>query len=354
LSPASLAAQQIVRVEAAPLQLHRLPLEAHGRVELDGRGSFIRQWPGTYFETAFRGRSAFFRLGRGDANVRVRVDGGSPMTFLKPQPGLYQIDGMPRAIHRLRIDVVSESQQEPSVFGGFFGASGDVSLRLSHRLRQVEFIGDSFTVGYANTSTKRACTEQEVWSTTDTAQGIAPRVATHFDADYQLNAISGRGIVRNYDGSPGASLPSAYPYVLFDQKRAYSDPKWRPQLIVIGLGINDFSTALNRAEKWSTRAELRRDFEFEYVRFVKALRARNPRAFILLWIADTGNAEIVSEVASVAKRLRRSGEKRLGFVAIGGLALNACNYHPSVSDDEIIAERLRQFIDAQPGVWAMR
>jgi len=113
-------------------------------------------------------------VGPGDVSLRIRVDGGKPIALVKPKPGLYQIAGMPAARHRLRIEVVSEDQDQPSVFGGFFGNPGTVSTKLPHRSRQIEFIGDSFTVGYANTSTKRECTEQEVWSTTDTSQGIAP------------------------------------------------------------------------------------------------------------------------------------------------------------------------------------
>lgn len=352
LASTPLAAQQVTRLQG-PAQLHSLPLEAHGRIERDGHGSFIRQWPGTYFETAFRGTSAIFRLGPGDVSLRVRVDGGRP-ALVKPRQGLYQIAGMTAATHRLRIDVVSEGQEQPSIFGGFFGPLGDVSQQLPHRPRQIEFIGDSYTLGYGNTSTKRECTDQEVWSTTDTSQGIAPRLAGRFNADYQVNAISGRGVVRNYNGFRGATLPDVYPFVLFDQKRLYSNPKWRPQLIVIGLGTNDFSTTLDPTEKWKKRTELRNDFENRYVRFVKDLRARNPGAFILLWTADTGSAETILEVANVAGKLSRSGEARLGFVVIRGLVLGGCNHHPSVGDDEVIAKTLGHFIDKQPRAWLTR
>jgi lysophospholipase L1-like esterase len=254
----------------------------------------------------------------------------------------------------LRIDVISEDQERPSVFGGFYGRSASASQHLPHRSRQIEFIGDSFTVGYGNTSQKRDCTDQEIWSTTDTSQGVAARVAARFNADYQVNAISGRGIVRNFNGSRGAPLPKIYPYMLFDQKRVYSDRNWRPKLIVIELGANDFSTALNPSEKWRTRAELRRDFENVYVEFVNDLRVRNPDAFILLWVAETGDSETTSEVANVADRLRHAGEKRLGFLVIRGLAFSGCNYHPSVSDDEVIAGKLNRFIDAQPRAWLGR
>jgi hypothetical protein len=39
-------------------------------------------------------------------------------------------------------------------------------------------------------------------ATTDNSQAFGPKVAKHYAADYQVNAISGRGIVRNFNGSP--------------------------------------------------------------------------------------------------------------------------------------------------------
>ena len=47
----SFATQQAVRLQAMSPQLNPPPLEAHGRVEPVGDGSFLRQWPRTYFET---------------------------------------------------------------------------------------------------------------------------------------------------------------------------------------------------------------------------------------------------------------------------------------------------------------
>jgi lysophospholipase L1-like esterase len=322
-----------------------------GRAEAEGLNVFRRQWPGTYFETAFRGTNAMFRIGQGDVNLRIRVDNGEPIPLLKPRPGLYRIEGLRPAAHRLRIDVASESQAGPTEFDGYFAAEGVTSAALSRRTRQIEFIGDSHTVGYGNISTTRECTEKDVWATTDTSQGVTSRVAGHFGADYQVNAISGRGIVRNYNGFVGDTLPQAYPYVLFDKRRPYADKSWRPQLIVIALGTNDFSTPLNPGEKWKTRDALRDDFENGYVRFVHALRVRNRRAFILLWLADAGGGETRSEVTKVIERLRQAGETRVAFVPVSGLGSTGCHFHPNVEDDEMIARTLSKFLDSQQRLW---
>jgi lysophospholipase L1-like esterase len=217
--------------------------------------------------------------------------------------------------------------------------------------RQIEFIGDSYTVGYGNTSPKHECTEQEIWATTDTSQAFGPLTAKHYDADYQINAISGRGIVRNYNGFAAPTLPEQYPYVLFDQKTLYTDPDWHPQIIVIGLGTNDFTTPLHDGEKWKTRDELHADYEATYVKFVQDLRAKNPGAFFILMATDQVNGEIQSEVQKVMARLNARGESRIAFLPMNGLGFGGCNYHPTTADDQKVTDSLTGFIDAQPELW---
>jgi lysophospholipase L1-like esterase len=267
-------------------------------------------------------------------------------TLVRPAAGFYQVSGLPGGRHKLRIEVANESQ-EPTVFSGFFRGPAGTPLGSGPLARQIEFIGDSYTVGYGNTSPKRECTEQEVWATTDTSQSFGPSLAGRYRADYQVNAISGRGIVRNYGGFESDTLPAAYPFALLDRGATYDDPAWRPQLIVISLGTNDFSTPLKLDEKWRSRAELRADYEKTYVRFVRQLRARNPRASFILWATDTAEGEVADETRRVVEMLRASGETRVTFLLVPGLSFSGCDYHPSVADDRVIADRLADVIEAQ-------
>jgi lysophospholipase L1-like esterase len=204
--------------------------------------------------------------------------------------------------------VVTESQDAPNVFGGFGIPAGERALPLRKPHRQIEFIGDSHTVGYGNTSPKRDCTNDDVWATTDNSQNFGPLTANHYHADYQINAISGRGIVRNYNGFAADTLPIAYPYVLFDKKQQYNDAEWKPQIIVIALGTNHFSMPLNPGEKWKTRDELHSDYETTYLHFLQSLRARNPEAYIIVWATDMANGEIESESQKVVQQMKAQGE----------------------------------------------
>ncbi len=67
--------------------------------------------------------------------------------------------------------------------------------------------------------------------------------------------------VRNYIGLAADTLPTTHPFVVFDKKERYANVHWRPQVIVVGLGTNDFSTALNPGEPRKSRDALHTDYE---------------------------------------------------------------------------------------------
>jgi lysophospholipase L1-like esterase len=295
-----------------------------------------------------------FKSGAGDVILRVLIDGEPVATLVKPAPGVYEIGNLPQREHTVRIESLSESQDAPNVFGGFKFAKGTRPLPPpAARSRQVEFIGDSHTVGYGNTSATRTCTEPEVWATTDSSVTFGAKIARHYDADYQINAISGRGIVRNYDGSPGDPLPIAYPFTLLDNAARFKSASWHPQVIVIALGTNDFSTPLNAGEKWATRDALHADYEATYSKFLAELRARNPGAFVFIWATDLAEREIQIEARKVVEQRKSGGDTRIDFVPIDGLTMSGCDWHPSVADDDVIAAKLIPLIDAR-NPWAGR
>jgi len=339
----------------APPTLLPLPTYVGGRVlnisssstAASDANEYRYQWPGTYFETAFTGRELFFRVGSNHEILHVVVDGGPPLIVAKPDSGVYRLSGLSNEPHSLRVLVATESQDAPGTFGGFAITTTEQPLAAKSRSRQIEFIGDSYTVGYGNTSPKQECTTDEVWTTTDDTQAFGPLTANHYHADYQVNAISGRGIVRNYNGTAGDTLPVAYPYVLFDKKQKYTDPNWKPQIIVIGLGTNDFSTPLNPGEKWKTKNELQADYEATYVRFIQSLRARNHDAYFILWATELTD----DEVKKVSEQAKAQGETKLSFLPIDHLTFTGCHSHPSLADDKTISDKLVQLIDSNPAIW---
>jgi lysophospholipase L1-like esterase len=139
--------------------------------------------------------------------------------------------------------------------------------------------------------------------------------------------------------------------VLFDKQQKYSDPSWKPQVVVIALGTNDFTTRLHPNEPWKSRDDLHRDFEATYAHFLQGLRASNPTALFIVWATDMVDGEIEVEAQKVVQELRQRGDQHILFLPINGLSFGACNWHPSLADEKVIAGKLEQLIDADPQVW---
>jgi lysophospholipase L1-like esterase len=347
------ATVEVQKVSTLPA-LHPLAMSAGGRMLTEpsatpncfGSKNYTYQWPGTYFRAAFQGTTVYFRIVKGEQILHIVIDGQPAAPLVKPQPGAYEVTGLGSGKHTIGVFVATESQDAPDTFGGFAIPSEERSLTLPQRHNQIEFIGDSHTVGYGNLSPSHACTTAQVWADTDDTQAFGPITARHYNADYQINAISGRGVVRNYDGFKADTLPEAYPYVLFDKKQKYNNPAWKPQVLVIALGTNDFSTPLNPGEPWKTRAQLHADFEATYTQFLKQLRKRNPKAYIIVWATEMANGEIEAEAKKVVEQRKNSGDTHITFLPINGLSFTACDGHPSLSDEKIISTKLVHLIDA--------
>ncbi len=345
-------AQSIALERVTSLNTHVTPIRvrATGRTQLSSEGTYTYQWPGIYFTASYRGSAFYFNSGSGKQHLRLSVDGKSTDAVLDPDPATYRVI-TPAGTHTLRIDILNENQDSPKSLGSFGVPTGPESKGIPPSAAfQIEAIGDSHTVGYGNASPSSTCTSDEVWSTTDPTRSPGALVAARLHADYQINAISGRGVVRNYNNVPGLTVPEAYSYSLLDRASPrYSDPAWKPSVLLISLGTNDFSTDLHGGEPWQTRADLHTAFENTYAAFVRSLRAAHPRALILLWSTDMAHGEIAAEGRRVADNLRASGDPRVSFIEVSGLTFHGCHGHPTVADDQAIANKLIAAIDAKSG-----
>ena len=326
---------------SAPPAPAPLPVHIGGRVIAEPDGSFSFGWPGVYFESRFRGRSVRVRFDAPAEHMRLLVDGEAKRLFIKPGSVDEIVTGLKPGRHVVRLEKMTESQSGGGRFFGFFPTAGDVALPAPPRGRQIEFIGDSYTVGYGNSSTHHDCSAAQVHDTTDTQQAFGPLVARRFDADYRINAYSGFGIIRNYAGGVrGLSLPAIYPRLKPDDAAHLERDRggWRPQLIVINLGTNDFSTPLKPDEPWRDRAAFEAAYRSAYAAFVRDLHARQPQArFILM-----GSQDFLPQVRQVAASLAMPD--RVTTLLFSGLDHGGCQFHPSLADDRLLADSIAKAI----------
>lgn len=328
-------------VLAAALAQTALPLNIGGRVAPAPGGAYDFGWPGVYFEGRFTGPSVEIAFDTGGEHLAVSIDGVRKAELTKSGQTRLKLDRLGSGEHVVRLDRLTESQSGSSRFQGFFVGEGGAALPAPVRPRRIEFIGDSHTVGYGVRSVSRDCTESQVHDLTDTSLTFGPILARRLDADYRIEAFSGRGVVRNYNGlAPGEPLPVLFPRLIpgQDQPRVATDDGWSPDLLVIGLGTNDFSTPLKPDERWADEAALRKNYRERYVAFIEGLKLSRPKARVFLIAGDTF-AEDVAEVAD------RTGARA---VRITGMDRSACHGHPSVADQIMMADRLEAAIKSSP------
>ncbi|MDV6332710.1 SGNH/GDSL hydrolase family protein [Asticcacaulis sp. 201] len=347
-TPAWAADKVVDSISAAPISV--LPMHVGGRVRKEKMG-YSYQWPGIYFEARFD--SPYVNLlFNDDANTfNVLIDGKPLMVVDRPGHTTITIQATGHGPHTVRVEKRSETQYATGQFQGFMAQPSASPSRLLPR--QIEFIGDSLTVGYGNTSAFSQCTTEQIFETTDAQQGFGPVTAKHFNADYQINAFSGLGMVRNYDGRehPKYRMPMLYERAIFDDPTPVRQPDWHPQVVVIGIGGNDFSTDVRPDEPWQNAANLRADYVKTYTAFVKTVRARNPDAWIVLATPQERQEGYIGGTDDVFAALKAAGDTKIDRVSLPELDAIGCNGHPSTRADARVADFYIKYFEAHPQVW---
>ncbi|MEO9132222.1 MAG: SGNH/GDSL hydrolase family protein [Sphingomonas sp.] len=332
----------------------RIPVHVGGRVAVDPDGSMRFGWPGVYFEGRFKGTGLSVVLDNGSDRLRLLIDGVERHRF--EQAGRRvdaRITGLADSEHHFRLEKLAETQSDYSRLIGFYPINGAKPLPAPPgNARQIEFIGDSWSVGWGDTAPGRTCTPEDVHNTTDTQQAFGALVGRRLNADYRINAYSGLGVVRNYGGSrPGENLPSLYPRLIPSAQAPVetATAHWHPQLIVINLGTNDFSTPLHAGEAWPDDKALRAAYRTHYIDFAQSLIANKPGVRLILMGSDA----FMSDVDQVAAALLGKAPGRVSTIHMGGLDLAGCDGHPSLKDHQHLADLVQTEIERirPPAPW---
>ena len=250
-------------------------------------------------------------------------------------------------------------------FGGFVAATGGAILtKPAARSRQIEFIGDSWTAGYGNMSTTRDCNSTggvDRNSNADAASARSPREGPE-------RRLPAQRLVRHGHGAqlrrPEHRLQLPATYYDKDLQALYNSgvwqvpSTWKPQVVVIGLGINDFSTALTAGEQWSTIGALAADYRTAYQAFIDKLRTRyGTGTHIVLTYPDLSymTTAFADSIQQIVQARNSAGDARVSSLYYNnsalGLDLLGCDWHPSQHDHQILAGALSQHLSTLPLTW---
>lgn len=335
------------RLLAARPGLSHLDALVSGRAAAgpDGQG-LLHEWPGFHAVARFQGRAVTLRLDDPLNRWRITLDGHS-VEISRPGRRDLLIEGLANGPHEIRAEKISESKG-PALFGGFLLDAGAKPLPPPPPRRLIEFIGDSDTVGLADTALRRDCSAEEIFAATDTSRGYAPQVAAALAADYRMIARSGIGLLRNYGGAePARTMDILYSLALPGDPELPALPQQPADLIVIALGSNVFGSSLAPNEHWKTAGQLRDDFGPALAGFAAARARENPGAAIVLLAFGEYGADLTDAHRAALSLLTAQGIAAR-MVVLGTPRRNACLWHPSARDHASIAQSLLQGLKDPP------
>jgi lysophospholipase L1-like esterase len=218
-----------------------------GRVNNENPKNVIYDWPGVHISAKFNGSSCFLRLKDHGNLYSIIVDNNAPVTLKTGNDTVYNIySGLPDSIpHSVTIHKRTEAFLGKGEFRGFFLEKGRRLLKPDPGLdRRIEFIGNSITCGYGVEGPGPEC--HFTPETENAYMSYASITAREMGAEYSLIAYSGKGVVRNYGDKDSVSketMPDLYDRICYgDSVDKWNFNSWKPQVVVINLGTNDYST----------------------------------------------------------------------------------------------------------------
>ena len=293
-----------------------------GRTEVnDGAVSF--DWTGVYLRVKFQGNSLSFKVSDTKKNYynvwfdssmdkkpdKVLAVHGSDTTIV-----IFSADEMKarfgkdrkaaRAPHQVILQKRTEGEQGVTTVKEFI-TDGVFLQADTPKDRIIEFIGDSYTCGYGTEASNKERFSPETENQNLT---YACESARYFGAEQIVIAHSGMGIARNYNGNVGGYyMPERYMQT-FDTVK---ETKWdaassplKPDLTVIYLGTNDFSTRMQPAE---------RIFVQNYITLLKEIKENYGEGHPILCMAPKHD---VLQETYIRNAIQKSGLDNVHFLGL--------------------------------------
>jgi lysophospholipase L1-like esterase len=218
-------------------------------------------------------------------------------------------------------------------------AAEQVFVPLPQKKCKIEFIGDSITTGEG----LAGAVQEMDWITGWMAlrDNYALLTAKQLDADFRIFSQSGWGVTGSWDNDRNCAIPNYYNKVCglvfgarnesFGAHEPYDFASWRPDVVVINLGTNDWGAFNNAAKKdpatgkeWklhldANKKPVAQDLAFftkGVYNFIQQVRRCNPQAQIL-WVYGMCSFDLGPEIeATVARFAEDTGDTKVHFAKL--------------------------------------
>jgi lysophospholipase L1-like esterase len=321
-------------------------LRWEGRFATDSSGAARFDWNSVRLHAAFEGPEVDVAAALGANYLDVLVD-GRRVAVLGPrgdvagaawkglgvegrregEKTVFRVAGLGPGKHRLAVAKRCGPNFGAVRLDGVRFPAGRLLARPATPVRRLECIGDSLTNGYGNEGPDLKCPELAPYENSSLSWDRL--CADALDADLQMIAISGFGMVRNYGAAGPASpdpVPWYYPRTLMGEEALEWDrTAFVPDAVFVFLGSNDLSTEPVPSEEAYVGA---------YHAFLKRVRQGRP-AVPIVCVCTDAYPEFVRRVRRVVDEESAQGEP-VSYLCFPAAKPGewGCDYHPLASVHE--------------------
>ena len=349
-SAAEMSARKTATLKETPASDSRI--EYTGRTSVnDAEVSY--DWSGVYFRVRFNGPSLAMKCSDSkntwfnlwvDKEMSPVADRTFPVAA--KDTVIVLAEGLGKGEHEVILQKRTEGEQGRFTVHSFL-TEGEILQADGRKERHIEFIGDSYTCGYGTESDNRD--DPFLAETENCNLTYAAICSRYFGADFNLVSHSGQGIARNYDNfGPGYHMPHRYMQLFNTEKEPLWEPSMGahiPDVVVIYLGTNDFSTSQQPNEEY---------FRNNYIDLLQSIRKNYGEQTPILCMASPANPYLYDYIRSAVVA---SGLKNVAYMAVSNFAHNheddlGASWHPNYQGHIKVASCMIPYISTLTG-WPM-
>lgn len=249
--------------------------------------------------------------------------------------------------HHLVIYKATEARNGSVLFSGTTAKTIPFEKKKNTKKR-IEFIGDSITCGFGNDTKAVPCDTGEWYDQHNAYWAYGPILSRNLDVEFQLSAVSGIGIYRNWNDEHEEEpiMPEVYGnlYLNKDASKPYAFD-FHPDIVSICLGTNDLS------EGDGTKPRLPFDeekFVENYIQFIEMIYQHHPKTQIAILSSPMLTGARDATLTKALKRVIAAFEqdkkhKKIQFFEYEPMIPNGCGYHPDIENHKVMAAALSPF-----------